>query len=128
MQAFRLCTEVTLWLIKHLSSGILNFILFYFMYMNVLPAHIYGHHVHAWCPQRSKEGVRSPGSNGYEPPCGYKEPTSGSLPEQQVLSSRALGNALKHPQSDRENDRLGICSGLIILFFIFSVSHLPSLT
>ena len=33
---------------------------FYFMCMSVLPACMYVHHVHAWCPKRSEEDPGSP--------------------------------------------------------------------
>ena len=35
--------------------------------------------------QRSEEDIRSPGSDGWEPPYGYWEPNLGLLQEQQVL-------------------------------------------
>lgn len=46
------------------------------MDMSVVTAHIYVHHMHAWCLQRSEEGVRTPGTgvrDGCKPPCGSWE-------------------------------------------------------
>ena len=42
------------------------------MYMSVLPECMCVHHLHASCPRKSEEGVRSPGTgliDGYELSC-----------------------------------------------------------
>lgn len=32
------------------------------MHMNILPGSMFVYHIHAWCPQRSEELVRFPGT------------------------------------------------------------------
>lgn len=56
--------------------------------MRVLPACMSMHHVSAWCPQTSEEGIRSPQNeirNGFELPCGYWESISNLLKDHQML-------------------------------------------
>lgn len=56
--------------------------------MTVLPACISVYHMHAWCPQRSEEGIRSPGTgvpDNCELPCGCWDLNLGSLEEKPVL-------------------------------------------
>lgn len=53
--------------------------------MDVLPAYMSVPHMYACCPQRLKEGIRSPAvMNGCETPCGCCEPNLGPLQEPQV--------------------------------------------
>lgn len=56
--------------------------------MTVLPACISVYHMHAWCPQRSEEGIRSPGTevmDGCGPPYRYGEINPDPLQGQHVL-------------------------------------------
>jgi hypothetical protein len=56
--------------------------------MDVLPACMSVHHLHACYLQRPEEDIGFPGlgvTDGCEPPCGYWEPNLGSLEEQSVL-------------------------------------------
>lgn len=51
------------------------------------------HCVHAWCPSRAKEVVRSPGTgvtDAHEPPCECWELNLGPLQELQVLLATEL--------------------------------------
>lgn len=41
-----------------------QFICFYFIYMKILPEHVYVYHKHAWCPLRLEEGIGSPWNCG----------------------------------------------------------------
>lgn len=52
-----------------------------------LNAHMYVHHVHAWCSQRWEEGIRPPGTgvtDGWEPTCERWELILPHFQEQQV--------------------------------------------
>jgi hypothetical protein len=71
---------------------------FYFLCMSVLSQCIYVHHMHAWCPQKSEEGVRVPGTRVMsicEPPCGCQELNLGPLQEHPVLLT--AGQSLQPP-------------------------------
>lgn len=52
--------------------------------MSILSVY-YVYHMHAWCPQRPKEGIKSRTGvvDGCELPSGCWEPNSGPLQEQQ---------------------------------------------
>ena len=66
--------------------------------MSVLSQCIYVHHMHAWCPQKSEEGVRVPGTRVMsicEPPCGCQELNLGPLQEHPVLL--IAGQSLQPP-------------------------------
>jgi hypothetical protein len=58
------------------------------MGVDVLPACMSVHHVSAWCPGSSEEGIRSPGTgviDGCGALCGCWEPKLGPLGKQPVL-------------------------------------------
>lgn len=51
---------------------LVRILIFKFMCMGILPAHMAVYHLCAWCPQRLEEGIGFPGTgvlDGREPPC-----------------------------------------------------------
>jgi hypothetical protein len=92
------------------SSGnfFLNFILCVWVFC--LNVYVYTYYVCTWCPQRSQEGIISPGTGGKgcsEPPCGSWEPDLGLLQEQHMF----LTTELSIPLASRELSwSLALCS------------------
>lgn len=59
--------------------------LFYFVCVNVLPAGVYVHHIHAWCVRRSEEGIGHLELELWLTVSSYSEPNLGPLQKQRVL-------------------------------------------
>lgn len=76
------------------------------MYMDVLPASVSFHCLHAWCLQRLEGGVESPGTGVIDScklPCGYQESNSGPIEEQPVLLTVVLS---LHPIKEDSKQKL----------------------
>lgn len=63
-----------------------------FIYLSILSACLYMHHVCAWCPVRSEGGVGSPqtGVTDGWPPCGCWELSTDPLQVQVLLSTEPI--------------------------------------